>query len=97
MTWRLSQAAEEDLIGIWLHGADRHGPAQADRYQDGLEATFGLLAQFPELARERPELTPPLRVHPFGSHMILYLVRPDGSIFVVRVRHAREDWASEPL
>lgn len=97
MTWRLSEAAEEDLIGIWLDGADRHGPTQADRYQDGLEGTFELLARFPELARERTELTPPLRVHPFGAHMILYLVRPDGSAFVVRVRHEREDWVFEPL
>ena len=97
MTWRLSAAAEEDLIGIWLDGFERHGPAQADRYQDGLEATFELLGHFPELARERAELTPPLRVHPFGVHMILYLVRSDGSVFVVRVRHEREDWVSEPL
>lgn len=97
MTWRLSQAAEEDLIGIWLYGADCHGPAQADRYQVGLEAVFDLLATFPELARERSDLTPPLRVHPFASHLILYLIRPDGSVFVVRVRHKREDWISEPL
>ncbi len=96
MTWRLSRKTEEDLIGIWLYGADRHGPAQADRYQDGLEETFALLAQFPELARERPELTPPLRVHPFGVHLVLYLVQPDGSVFIVRVRHEREDWVTDP-
>ncbi|ETX12865.1 hypothetical protein OCH239_15685 [Roseivivax halodurans JCM 10272] len=36
-------------------------------------------------------------MHPFGAHLILYFVRPTGSIFVVRVRHAREDWMSEPL
>jgi len=97
VTWKLSRAAEEDLIEIWLYGAKHHGPAQADRYQDSLEGTFALLAQFPELARERSELVPPLRVHPFGSHLILYLVRANGSIFVVRVRHEREDWVSEPL
>lgn len=97
MIWTLSGAAEEDLIEIWLYGAAHHGAAQADRYQDSLEGTFALLAQFPELARERSELTPPLRVHPFGSHLILYLVRPNGSILVVRVRHAREDWVSDPL
>ena len=96
MTWHLSREAEEDLIGIWLYGADRHGVAQADRYQDGFEAAFALLAQFPELARERSELTPPLRVHPFGAHLILYLVRSDGSVFVVRIRHEREDWVSDP-
>ena len=97
MTWHLSEAAEEDLIEIWLDGFKRHGSAQADRYQDGLEATFGLLGEFPELARERTELTPPLRVHPFGVHMILYLVRADRTVFVVRVRHEREDWVSKPL
>ncbi len=96
MTWRLSRKAEEDLIGIWLHGADRHDPGLADRYQDGLEETFVLLAQFPELARERHDLTPPLRVHPFGVHLVMYLVRSDGSVFVVRVRHEREDWVSDP-
>ena len=97
MTWRLSRAAEEDLIEIWLYGSEHHGPAQADRYQDSLESTFALLAQFPELARERSELTPPVRVHPFGSHLIFYLVRPTGSVFVVLVRHKREDWVSEPI
>lgn len=97
MTWRLSGAAEEDLIEIWLTGFERHGPAQADRYQDGLEATFELLTAFPKLARERSELTPPLRVHPFGVHIILYLVQSDGSVFVVRVRHKREDWATDLL
>lgn len=97
MTWRLSREAEEDLIGIWLEGFETFGPAQADKYQDGLGAAFALLAEFPELARERTELTPPLRVHPFGSHLILYLIRPAGSVFVVRVRHKREDWISEPL
>ncbi len=96
MTWRLSRKAEEDLIRIWLHGADRHDPGQADRYQDGLEKTFVLLAQFPELDRERRDLTPPLRVHPFGVHLVMYLVRSDGSVFVVRVRHEREDWVSNP-
>lgn len=97
MTWLLSQEAEEDLIRIWLEGFEIFGPVQADRYQDGLEAAFNLLAEFPELARERTELTPPLRVHPFSSHLILYLVRSDRTVFVVRVRHSREDWSGEPI
>ena len=97
MSWRLSRAAEDDLIGIWLQGAERHGAAQADRYHDGLGATFELLWAFPEMARERTELTPPLRAHPFGVHVILYLVRPDASILVARVRHKREDWMTDPL
>ncbi|EKE43705.1 hypothetical protein OCGS_2190 [Oceaniovalibus guishaninsula JLT2003] len=96
MAWRLSGKAEEDLIAIWLQGARAFGANQADRYQDSFEMAFALLAEFPELARERTELTPPIWVHPCGVHLIVYLVRPDADIFVVRVRHSREDWTSDP-
>ena len=98
--WQLTRAAEEDLIDIWLHGAARWGAAQADRYADALEGIFELLAAFPEMARERAELTPPLRVHPHGEHLILYLARPEdegGGVLVVRVRHHSEDWTNDPV
>ncbi|WP_226783121.1 type II toxin-antitoxin system RelE/ParE family toxin [Oceaniglobus trochenteri] len=94
--WQLSRKAEEDLIDIWLEGAGRFGIPQADRYQDGLSAAFDLLAMFPEMARERRELTPPIRVHPVGAHLILYILRPGDGILVVRVRHQREDWVTGP-
>lgn len=94
--WQLTQKAEEDLIDIWLEGVGTFGAVQADRYQDGFEAAFELLVRFPEMARLRQELTPPVRVHPIGSHLIVYQVRPNGDVLVVRVRHGREDWTVEP-
>lgn len=94
--WHLSAKAEDDLIDAWLEGVGDFGAAQADCYQDGFAAVFDLLAAFPEMARERQELTPPLRVHPIGSHLIVYQVRADGDVLVVRVRHRHEDWATEP-
>ncbi len=94
--WHLTLKAEEDLIGAWIEGAGMFGAVRADRYQDGFTSAFELLAAFPEMARERQELTPPLRVHPTGSHLIVYLIRPDGDILVVRVRHHREDWTTDP-
>lgn len=94
--WHLTRKAEEDLIDIWLDGVGKFGAAQADRYQDGLEAVFELLAQFPEMARLRQELTPPIRIHPTGSHLIVYQVRFDGNVLVIRVRYEREDWTAEP-
>ena len=96
-SWHLTEAAEEDLIEIWREGAKRWGPVQADRYADAFEATFALLARFPEMASDRRELTPPLRVHPSGAHMILYCPHSGGSILVIRVRHQREDWTTDPL
>ena len=47
------------------------------------------------MARERPELVPPARVHPCGPHIILYVVDAAG-VLIVRVRHAREDWMERP-
>jgi toxin ParE1/3/4 len=99
-SWRLAQAAEEDLIDVWLQGARRWDAMQADRYADALEGVFELLAAFPELVRERAELTPPLRVHPHGEHLLFYLARPEnegGGVLIVRVRHHRENWTSDPV
>lgn len=95
MSYRLSRRAEEDLIDIYLASVEAFGPAQADRYQDVLEAAFDLIGRFPEIARERTEFDPPVRVHPCKSHLVIYLVGPDGP-FIVRVRHAHEDWESSP-
>lgn len=68
------------------------GLAQAERYHARLQRTFELLADNPEMARERPELSPPARIHPCGSHIVIYVVHDDG-VLIVRVRHGREDWA----
>lgn len=88
--WTLRPAAEVDLSEIWLHGADRWGVEQAERYSGSLFAVFDLLADFPELARERGEFTPPVRIHPSGSHLVLY--RLDGpEIEIVRILHAHQN------
>lgn len=92
MGYMLSRAAEEDLIYIFLYGIDQFGLAQAERYHELLSKTFQFLAENPEVAHERPEITPPVRIHPVKSHLIVYTLDPDGGIFIVRVRHGREDW-----
>lgn len=94
MTFRLSRQAEEDVIRIYLYTTDTFGIMQADAYHDKLEATFNLLGAQPYMARERTEIDPPVRVHPCGSHIIIYTVSGDESVVVVRVRHGSEDWIS---
>ena len=61
-------------------------------YLQGLVGTLELLARFPNMAGERTELTPPMRVHAYGAHIVIYQIEADGSVRIVRVRHAREDW-----
>ena len=88
--WTLRPAAKADLSEIWLHGADKWGVEQAERYSDSLLAVFDLLADFPELARERGEFTPPVRIHPSGSHLVIYRSERQG-IEIIRVLHAHQN------
>ena len=70
--WVIQSAAETDLSDIWHYGADNWCIEQADHYADSLFALFDLLADFPEMARERGEFKPPVRIHPSGVHLVIY-------------------------
>ncbi|WP_341871205.1 type II toxin-antitoxin system RelE/ParE family toxin [Stappia indica] len=47
------------------------------------------------MARERGEISPPVRIHPFKAHLVVYVMEEDGGILVVRIRHGHEDWSRE--
>lgn len=78
-----------------MAGADRFGAAQADRYHDGLLETFAFLTGFPRAARERHELTPPVRAFRYKAHVIVYELDEADNVVILRVRHGREDWTSD--
>ncbi len=87
----LSEAAEEDLIHIYVESARMFGLPQADRYLDGLDQALDFIARNPRAARERREIDPPVRVHVYQSHIIVYL-HDDHRTHVLRIRHGGEDW-----
>ena len=88
--WSIRPAGEEDLSRIWRYGADKWGVEQANRYADGLFALFDLLARFPEMARERTEFSPPVRLHPSGAHLVIY--RQDGhGGGIIRILHSHQN------
>ena len=95
MTYRLSREADEDIVRIYIEGIRMFGPLQADAYHAALGSCFELLAANPRMARERHELSPPVRVHPFKAHLVIYSVVEDGEVLIVRVRHGHEDWATD--
>ena len=97
MRYRLSRAAEEDVIELYAAGVRQFGLAQADRYLAGLESAFRLLADHPYAARERVEIDPPVRCLAYGVHIVVYLVDSLGGILILRIRHSREDWMNDPL
>lgn len=94
MSYVLSRKAEEDIIGIFQTGIEQFGLSQAERYHEQLGQCFRFLAENPLAAHERFEILPPVRIHPIGSHLVIYRVEENGTVFIIRVRHGHEDWQS---
>lgn len=88
--FELSQEALSDLTGIADFTLERWGKEQARAYIDALQGRLTELAHQPLLGRRRGELTPDLLCFPFESHVIFYL-RTDFGIAVVRILHKRQD------
>lgn len=97
MPYTVSAEADEDYFALYRIGKEQFGVAQADKYAVGLERVFKFLGDFPQAARERGEIDPPVRAHPTGSHVLTYQVETDGSVTILRIRHMAEDWTSNPL
>ena len=89
--YRLTPAAEADLTEIWLYTAENWTVAQADRYMDSLERTFDTLLSMPEIARERMEFEPPVRIHPSAQHIVIYRILED-HLAILRVLGGRQNW-----
>jgi toxin ParE1/3/4 len=91
MVLKTTVRADEDVISIYVYGARRFGLEQADEYHAGLIRTFQFLLEHPYAARERTDLKPPVRLHSYGSHLIVYRIMMD-HVLIVRVLHGRSDW-----
>lgn len=92
---RLSQQADDDILRLYVEGAYRFGREAAENYYSGLLRTLAFLSEYPFAARERLEIRPPVRIHPFRTHVIVYIIDDQG-VLILRVRHARENWESNP-
>jgi len=91
MKYQLSAKARSDIRAIYRESIRQFGPAQANRYYDGIQSAFAVLTTFPGAGPERAELSPGIRVYASGSHLIVYRALDD-RILIVAVRHGREDW-----
>jgi len=73
----LSRSAEEDLIQIYVEGATAFGLQQAQRYHQRLFRMFQFLAENPQAAPARHELSPssglpmgkPVTISGIGGHL----------------------------
>lgn len=91
--YRLTPHVIGDLEGIWRYTAQIWSTEQADRCIDDIVHMFQTLADFPTLARERTEFSPPVRIQVFESHLIIYRVI-DAAVVVLRVLGGQQDWTA---
>jgi toxin ParE1/3/4 len=89
--YRTTRLTDEDIIGIYLHGVNAFGVDQAERYHAQLAVTFALIARHPELAPERTEFDPPIRLHRHQAHHIVYLIDEE-SVLIVRLLPRQRHW-----
>ncbi|GLP96001.1 type II toxin-antitoxin system RelE/ParE family toxin [Paraferrimonas sedimenticola] len=92
MPYTLSKKAEQDLISIFVDGAQQFGEMQARKYHSELKMVFELLAENPLANRERVEFFPPIRIHPHKAHLLVYAADVSQGVYFVRILHQREDW-----
>jgi len=86
----VSKAANTDIRSIARYTQDTWGRDQRRRYLDGLNEKFEMLAAMPEMAAERRDFQPPVRIHNYEKHLIIYVIT-DSSILIVRVLHQNMD------
>ncbi|QNT71076.1 type II toxin-antitoxin system RelE/ParE family toxin [Defluviicoccus vanus] len=83
---RLTEAAEADLVEIWVTIASEASESIASNFVHALRSSFEPLQSFPLSGPEREHLAPGLRVTFHQKYAIYYLVRP-GEL-VIGARHS---------
>lgn len=87
--YRLSQQAEKDLEDIWIYLAQQDEIA-ADCQVARLLDRFPMLAQFPNMGRQRNELLTGLRSFPVKPYIIFYTIYSE-RVDIVRILHQSRD------
>ena len=90
---RLRPRAQADLDDIWNFTLDRWSEDQARSYLQSLSSTFDLILAHPEIARERHEFSPPVRIHTVRSHVVIFQA-DDEAVEIIRIVRARSNWAA---
>lgn len=84
-----SRRARADLTDIWLYISER-SVAAADRVVEEIDRVCQVIANNPEIGRERPEVGAGLRSFVAMSWIVFYRIDGD-TIQVVRIVHGARD------
>lgn len=82
----VSRKAQADIRDIGRYTQERWGGEQRRLYLTGLETRFKSLSDNPLLSAQRREFDPPVRIHRYERHLIVY-TETNGDILIIRVLH----------
>ena len=83
--YRLTKAADDDLLDALIYGFETFGQKQAEEYRQSLVRCFKLLADTPQLGRPADNFAPGARRHEHGRHVIFYDQQPYGVLIIAMV------------
>lgn len=87
MLYRLSKAAESDLVSVARYGDKQFGVHQSDRYRRKLTERFEVLADAPELFPLVDHIRPGYRRAVCGAHSIYFKLKSDHVLIVRILKH----------
>lgn len=88
--YRLSRAAQNDLLAIARYTVRTFGAEQSKIYRDGFKACFELIAENPMLGRSQDRIRLGLRCYEHKTHSVFYIEKDNG-VLIVRVLHEKQD------
>lgn len=87
----LSPQAKADRNRIFRQGVALCGHDRADAYLADLLRAIATVAEYPELGRDRSDVSSGLRSLPVAEHVVYYRMRRESGIRITRILHARQD------
>ena len=86
--YRLTKAAEDDLLDMFIYGFEAFGRRQAEEYRCGMIRCFDLLAENPRLGRGVEQFAAGARRHEHAQHVIFYDEQSYG-VRIIGIVHVR--------
>ena len=80
--YRISPAAHNDLLDIWIYISERATDEQADGLIEQIGDTCSMLSRNPHTGRLREELSEGIRSFPIGRYLLFYDIVLDNDIVI---------------
>ncbi|HSC45124.1 MAG TPA: type II toxin-antitoxin system RelE/ParE family toxin [Candidatus Acidoferrum sp.] len=90
MRYRVSHAAERDLLEIFVYWAERVSLSVADRIIDRITARFRLLGEHPRAGKSAENVASGVRCFPAGKYLVYYR-RTRNMVEILHIFHSAKD------